>query len=747
MANGIQAGLGSLKNFMVSSIKDSMNLAAAFEQTSISFKVLLGDADKAKSMLAGMREIDASSPLDFGDLTEAGKTMLAFGMNAESVLPSLRQLGDIAMGNGERFKSLALAFSQTQAAGRLMGGEVLQFVQAGFNPLLEISRKTGESMIELKKRLEAGGISAAEVANAFKSATSEGGLFFGGMEQGAQSFEGKMAKLTGTIKAGMIDMGTGINNALKPVIEDITAEMGKMGPLATQAGVAIGAWATELYKSAGGMQGILQSTVEIAARIADWTVPFIVFKDLVVAGFKIINTSATALGALLGTGFAQAQAAFELLAALVKVKVQSMKNDWIELGYQIELAFTRALNKIKEGINSVSTTMKAAMKSLNPKQDEYNKALSSAVRKNRDKYAPGKALPPGVDPMEPMPDGQGSIDGTLLGMSPEPVKPDAMPLDWAGIGEAQEKFRVVNEEAMKADVETAKQAFTDLTEASGDAYEALSDPFGGGPSPGDIIKAEYEKANKAAAVTQTKSVANSVATVALAQNTALQTGAVEAKSAAESIASADTVRTAKIRAALDAASEIQRANDQVAEQFKSQNRDMVGDMVTSWATGTGKISDIVGQWANRMIEQFIQLSLFGAGGKGGLMGSVVGGLTGGGGWASTIGTVLGGFFAEGGRPPMGKVSVVGERGPELFVPDSAGTVIPNHKAFSGGGGVSGKSGGGGEMAPPIIINQSFSNGVTRAELAGSMDDMMEQTKGAVMEGVRRGGSYRRGLQS
>ncbi len=35
-------------------------------------------------------------------------------------------------------------------------------------------------------------------------------------------------------------------------------------------------------------------------------------------------------------------------------------------------------------------------------------------------------------------------------------------------------------------------------------------------------------------------------------------------------------------------------------------------------------------------------------------------------------------FADGGRPPVGRASIVGERGPELFVPDSAGTIIPNH---------------------------------------------------------------------
>ncbi len=40
--------------------------------------------------------------------------------------------------------------------------------------------------------------------------------------------------------------------------------------------------------------------------------------------------------------------------------------------------------------------------------------------------------------------------------------------------------------------------------------------------------------------------------------------------------------------------------------------------------------------------------------------------------------MMGGTFANGGQPPLGKVSLVGERGPELFVPNQLGTVIPNH---------------------------------------------------------------------
>jgi len=46
---------------------------------------------------------------------------------------------------------------------------------------------------------------------------------------------------------------------------------------------------------------------------------------------------------------------------------------------------------------------------------------------------------------------------------------------------------------------------------------------------------------------------------------------------------------------------------------------------------------------------------------------------------------IGGFFANGGRPPVGKPSIVGERGAELFVPDRPGTIIPNHELGGMGG--------------------------------------------------------------
>ncbi len=53
--------------------------------------------------------------------------------------PVLQALGDVAAGDREKFHRLSLAFGQTQAKGRLMGQEVLQMTEAGFDPLQQIS--------------------------------------------------------------------------------------------------------------------------------------------------------------------------------------------------------------------------------------------------------------------------------------------------------------------------------------------------------------------------------------------------------------------------------------------------------------------------------------------------------------------------------------------------------------------------------------------------------------------------------
>ena len=64
------------------------------------------------------------------------------------------------------------------------------------------------------------------------------------------------------------------------------------------------------------------------------------------------------------------------------------------------------------------------------------------------------------------------------------------------------------------------------------------------------------------------------------------------------------------------------------------------------------------------------------------MNTLLGGLTGGS--SGIFGSLPMLKFANGGKPPVGKPSIVGEKGPELFVPKRSGTIIPNDKLAGGG---------------------------------------------------------------
>jgi tape measure domain-containing protein len=210
------------------------------ESLTLQFEVLTKSATKATDLIASFRQEAIKSPLNVSDYAQAGKTLMAFGVSADETLPILKTLGDVSMGNAERFAGLALAFAQTQAAGRLMGQEVLQFVNAGFNPLQEISRKTGRSMVELKKAMEDGAISASMVTEAFRSATAQGGLFFGALDKGASTTEGRIAKLRDSMDQLKVSFGTGFNEGLKSALDATSNFLPQLESQFATAGQTIG---------------------------------------------------------------------------------------------------------------------------------------------------------------------------------------------------------------------------------------------------------------------------------------------------------------------------------------------------------------------------------------------------------------------------------------------------------------------------------------------------------------------------
>lgn len=193
-----------LSGFIGSVVK----MRSEIEALEISFETLLGNKDEAKEFFGEIKDFAVNTPMQMGDLAKGAQTMLAFNIEAEKVMPILRQIGDISMGSSEKFNSLVLSFSQMSSTGKLMGQDLLQMINAGFNPLVEISKTTGKSIAELKEDMSAGAISAEMVADAFAHAAGEGGTFNGMLEKQSQGLKGAISNLEGAWDDMLNDIGS-----------------------------------------------------------------------------------------------------------------------------------------------------------------------------------------------------------------------------------------------------------------------------------------------------------------------------------------------------------------------------------------------------------------------------------------------------------------------------------------------------------------------------------------------------------
>jgi tape measure domain-containing protein len=222
----------------VQTIAKSINLASQVEDATIAFEVLTGRAKDGALIFEQIRQFAAESPITFSGATEAAKTMMSFGVAAQDVQKNLQMMSDVTGGNNERFKMLSLSFSQMSAAGRLMGQDLLQMINAGFNPLQQISKTTGESLIELKQRMEDGGISTEEVRQAFENATAEGGMFHGMTERLSETVSGKLNIALSDMEKKLSEAGEAMGpliiqlldafNRVKPVLEAVVGLISKI---------------------------------------------------------------------------------------------------------------------------------------------------------------------------------------------------------------------------------------------------------------------------------------------------------------------------------------------------------------------------------------------------------------------------------------------------------------------------------------------------------------------------------------
>ena len=185
----------------------AIKAAADQEQLQIAFTTMLGSAEKAKSLMDDINQFSAATPFQSNEVQESAKMLLAFGVEAEDVTGTLRQLGDISAGIGAPLKDMAYLFGTSRVQGRLFSADINQFTSRGVPIIKALAETMGVADSEVKKMVEDGKVGFPELTAAMSYMTDEGGQFAGLMEAQSQSMAGLFSTLKDNIELSAAAIG------------------------------------------------------------------------------------------------------------------------------------------------------------------------------------------------------------------------------------------------------------------------------------------------------------------------------------------------------------------------------------------------------------------------------------------------------------------------------------------------------------------------------------------------------------
>lgn len=264
--------------------------------------LLGGNEQEAQKLLDTLKEMANTTPYEATDLVKATQKMMAFGISAEDSLKYLNMLGDVAMGDANKMDSLTLAFSQISASGKASMEDINQMIDQGFNPLTIVAQKTGESMADLRDRVSDGGVSFEEIAGAFQTATSEGGIFYQSMDKASETTNGKISTLKDGFNTALGSMTESLLPFVTEAVEGLTKvanwfanldENGKRTVL-TIAGIALAIG--PVSSAIGGLVKIGDGISKLGKNITKLKNGFSTFTGIVSKGATGLKSFATTVG-------------------------------------------------------------------------------------------------------------------------------------------------------------------------------------------------------------------------------------------------------------------------------------------------------------------------------------------------------------------------------------------------------------------------------------------------------------------
>ena len=607
---------------VVSTLKFVFAKTAELETQTRSLQVLTGSVQQAKSIIQELQQLGAVTPFTSTELIDTAKRLNAFGVEGAKVVETTRRLADVAGATGAELQGLATAYGQVQAKGRLQGEELLQFQERGVALQEELRKMYGLTGDEFQKALSKGRISAEAVEVAVKRLTDAGGKYANGAIAQSDTLQGKFSTLTDGVEQLARTIGVVLTPALKAIFSQAIQVVDAIN--AALAAGRGGGFARNLAGATGAIN--LGATSEGVDRIAK------------------------------GIG-----------------QVSSQRN---KAGIQQNLQYLANYQAVLKRIGAEDPNANRAVQLQGVIQQKIQQNLAAQQQLNK---AQAGIFKPAAIP---------ALLGETGGGKKKKGKSDAERAAERAAKEAAKEAervaQVIRDRLAEGQILRVKSGLQDkISAAEVDNDKMLATRLQGLQKEIDI---QYQYAQ---ALAQEKDVRAQEAIifegnsrlVANQRDVQRELGAIQRQREQEGLQSITAYLEKQYE--LNTAIQQQKALAESISTTLGQGMTSVFDLLIqgsdNWSKSLQQIaSKVLVDIANQLIRIYVIEQAVSAiksflspalpfGGGGGQIGGV-----------GTLGPNYGiKQFANGGVPPVGRPSLVGERGPELFMPGIRGTVIPN----------------------------------------------------------------------
>jgi len=216
----------------------AINIAGEYEQQGIAFETMLGSVEKGQKLLKDLDVFATKTPFSIKGVQDSAKQLLAMGINADSLLPTLKALGDVSAGLSVPIERLGLNFGQVKSQGKLTGRELRDFAIAGVPLTAQLAKQLGVAEGAISGMVSKGQIGFPQVEKAFIDMSSKGGKFFNLMDKQNKTFLGGVNEMKENIQI----LARTIGNTLIPIIRPLIDLIARVVKFTQRHGTAVAIW-------------------------------------------------------------------------------------------------------------------------------------------------------------------------------------------------------------------------------------------------------------------------------------------------------------------------------------------------------------------------------------------------------------------------------------------------------------------------------------------------------------------------